>query len=127
MEDESCDADLMKPDKKVVSFPKKSKRAAVPIPASVEDDSPPSADPHIVEYLSTLLERAKRGEIQAFGFAGVTQDFVAVHSFYAGEGDYRASLVAAVSFLSHNLVAECVSDAHTVSDCDPDDAPGGGS
>jgi hypothetical protein len=127
MEDESCDTDLMKPDKKVVSFPKKSKRAAVPIPETVEDDSPPSADPHVVEYLTTLLERAKRGEIQAFGFAGVTQDFVAVHSFYAGEGDYRASLVAAVSFLSHNLVAECVSDAHTVSDCDPDDAPGGGS
>jgi hypothetical protein len=116
--DDAEETDLAK--KKVVKFPKKSKREAA-TPAAVVDDSPPTANPHVVSYLATLLERAKRGEIQAFGFAGVTPDYTAIHSFYGGTGDYRNDLVASVAYLSHSLLEESLGDEFTDDDHDFDD------
>lgn len=90
--------------KKVVSFPKKSKRAPVP-PPEVEPEPQPTANPEVVEYLTTLVERAKRGEIQAFGFAAVTHEHVVLHSMLVS-GEYQNSLVAAVAYLSHTLISQ---------------------
>jgi hypothetical protein len=93
------------PKKKVVKFPKKSKREPEPPPV-LEAESPPKVNPAVVEYLATLLEQAKRGEIQAFGFASVCPDHIARHSLYIGGGEYQNSLVAAVAYLSHELIAQ---------------------
>jgi hypothetical protein len=100
--------------KKVVSFPK-SKRH-VPANTQVVDVAPPTVSPEIVEYLTTLLERAQRGEIQALGVAHVGADDVVRHGFHTGPGPYRHALVAAVAYLAHDLAAEACGDDHSEDD-----------
>jgi hypothetical protein len=97
--------------KTVVSFPKKSRRPAPAAPAAPEAPAPsPTVNPEVVAYLTTLLARAKRGEIQAFGFASVDHEHVVRHSLYVGSGEYQNGLVAAVAYLSHELVAQNLSE-----------------
>jgi hypothetical protein len=87
------------------------RRPAPAAPAAPEAPAPsPTVNPEVVAYLTTLLARAKRGEIQAFGFASVDHEHVVRHSLYVGSGEYQNGLVAAVAYLSHELVAQNLSE-----------------